>query len=964
MPRPLLLLLLLLLPCPAPAQRPLHELRMDVWTVDRGLPHNTVLSLAQTRDGYLWIGTWEGLVRFDGARFAGLPASAGSALRESGILALSAGADGSLWIGTHGGGIYQRSQGRILVRSRPGIDLRGHVVALLVTRSGLVYAGTSGGSLLRVAAHGLETLAPEPRLRHVNVYALAEDREGRVIAATDGGLLRVDEGRLQALDPAWPRQPPPLVSRLVARAAGGWWLATSQGLMRLDADLRRVHAEPFAEPLTRVHEDPDGSLWLGSEPLGLVRLHAGLRHTLGRAEGLPNSRVASLLRDHEGNLWIGSNGGLVRLHAAAFSAITERQGLADPFVRALLPLRDGSVLAAGPAGLDLLRDGRVQASRPAWIAQLSGRSLLALAEGGDGLLAIGSSADGAWEWDGRRLRARRAPDELGSPQVRAILVDDDGGSWYGSTLGLSHCRADLCRRYRREDGIEGDFITALRRDRAGDLWIGSSMGATRMRAGRFEHLPFADGSAHSVFGFHEDRAGRHWICTDGGVGLLRCDRFHMLDRRHGLLDDAVFAILEDAAGRFWLSSNRGLLRVPAEQLLAVLDGRQPRIAGRQFGRADGLPSNQVNGGSQPSAFVAADGRLWFATAGGIGVTDPADPRVDAPVAAPRAIIEAVLVDGAEVDLGAPLVLAADQRRLQLRFGGISFAAPGRLQLRYRLQGLDPDWQIADSERSAGYSNLAPGHYRFEVAAGWPDAPDAGSRAALELQVLAAWHERAGVRAGAALALLLCAALGLQWRLRSLRRRAAELEREVDRQTRDLVAERDALDQANRRNAELVARLGRLASEDALTGLANRRHADRVLAETLRAGPATLALIDIDHFKAINDRHGHALGDRVLQAFAQALRASTPGALLRARVGGEEFLLLWSGAAAGVAQAELLQLRQALRDQTWEDCADGLEVRFSAGLAQAAGDADAAYRRADQALYRAKRLGRDRIEVAD
>jgi ligand-binding sensor domain-containing protein len=845
-------------------------MRKDVWTVDRGLPHNTVLSLAQTRDGYLWIGTWEGLVRFDGARFAAVPASAHPTLRGSGVLSLAAAPDGSLWIGTHGGGIFQHRQGRYIVHSDPGIDLREHVVSLLVTRAGPVYAGTSSGSVLRLDAAGPRALELASGPARVNIYSLAEDREGRVLAATDGGLLLLEGARLRALSPDWPGEGVPLVSRLAARAAGGWWLATSQGLMRLDPDLSQVHAGGFDSALTRLLEDRDGSLWLGAEPLGLVHLHAGRREVLGRAEGLPNSRIASLLRDHEGNLWIGSNGGLVRLHAAAFGAVTEHQGLADPFVRTLLPLADGSLLAGGPAGIDLLTEGRVQ-RRPGWLAPLGQQSVLSLARGQQGLVAIGTSADGAWEWDGAEMRRRRAPTDLGSAQVRAILVDDDASVWYGTTLGLSHCAGPACRSYRRGDGLEGDFVTALMRDRTGTLWIGTSMGATRLESQVIQAAPFADGTARSVFGFLHDRQGRLWVCSDGGIGLWRNGHFDMLDRRHGLLDDAVFALVEDADGHFWLSGNRGLLRLAPKELLDVLDGRRPRIAGRQFGRADGLPSNQMNGGSQPSAVSDASGRLWFATAGGVGFVDPDSPMIDAPAPPPRATIEAVLIDGVETETAEQVTLGADQRRLQLRFGGISFAAPGRIQLRYRLRGFDGQWQVADSERSAGYTNLAPGIYRFEVEAGWPDAPTAGSRAELRVQVLPAWHQRTDVRIGGGIMLALLTALALHWRVRALRLRAASLEQEVERQTRDLIAERDALAQANRRNAELAEQLGRQAREDPLTGLANRRHADRILRETLAAGPATLALLDIDHFKTINDRHGHAFGDQVLSAFAHALR---------------------------------------------------------------------------------------------
>lgn len=953
-------LLLLLLACAhAWAQRPLHEMRMDVWTVDRGLPHNTVLSLAQTSDGYLWIGTWEGLVRFDGARFAPLPSSADPILRGSGVLSLAAAADGSLWIGTHGGGIFQHHQGRVLIHSRPGIDLREHVVTLLVTRAGPVYAGTSSGKVLRLDATGLRALELADGPARVNVYSLAEDREGRVLAATDGGLLLLEGEQLRPLMLRWPEAVAPLVSRLAARAAGGWWLATSKGLMRLDPDLAQVHASGFDAALTRLLEDRDGSLWLGAEALGLVHLANGREEVLGRAEGLPNTRVASLLRDHEGNLWIGSNGGLVRLHAAAFGAVTGHQGLADPFVRTLLPLADGTLLVGGPAGIDLIRQGRVQ-RRPDWLEPLGQASVLSLAQGSNGLLAIGSSADGGWEWDGQQLRSRRAPADLGSPQVRAILVDDDGGVWWGSTLGLSHCSAQACRNYRRSDGLEGDFVTALMRDRAGTLWIGTSMGATRLDRDGLHLAPFADGTARSVFGFLHDRLGRLWVCSDGGVGLWRDGRFDMLDRRQGLLDDAVFALVEDAGGRFWLTSNRGVLRLDPQELLEVLDGRRPRVTGRQFGRADGLPSNQMNGGSQASAVRDGNGRLWFATAGGVGFVDPGSPTVDTPAPPPRATIEAVLIDGAETDITQSVTVGDGQRRLQLRFGGISFTAPGRLQLRYRMHGFDPDWQVADSERSAGYTNLAPGDYRFEVEAGWPDAPTAGNRAELVIVVLPAWHQRTSVRISGGIALMLLIALALHGRERALRLRAASLEREVERHTRDLIAERDALAQANKRNAELAEQLGRQAGEDALTGLANRRHADRVLADTLRDGPVTLALLDIDHFKAINDRYGHAFGDEVLQVFAQGLRGC--GATLAARVGGEEFLVLWPGDARDAARVQLDGLRDRMRAYPWPPAVAPWHLGFSGGLVlgEPGSHPDSAYRRADQALYRAKASGRDQV----
>ncbi len=947
------------------AARPLHEQRLDVWTADHGLPHNTVLSLAQTKDGYLWIGTWEGLVRFDGSRFTPLPASMPAALRESGILALTAADDGSLWIGTHGGGIYRYHQGRQQQLSEPGKDLREHVITLLVTRDGAVYAGTSGGSLLRRQGEGFVALDVGGILGRGSLLGLAEDRDGRVIAASDVGLLLVSAQSASPVPLVWP-EGQPLVSRVYPRSAGGFWLATSQGIYALDGRLEVPQRLPFEGAISRALEDVDGSLWLASDPLGLVHLLGGEVSSLGRDQSLPNSRIAALLRDKEENLWIGTNGGLARLHAAPFAAITERHGLPDNFVRTLLQRRDASIVVGSAAGLSLLRDGQMAEPPAEWAQLLPEVSVLSLGETVDDKLLVGTSAQGAFEIGPGMALLRSAPEHLLSPQVRTILADNDGGIWYGSTRGLSHCKGSACRQFSRENGLAGDYITALHRDRQGALWVGTSLGASRQKDDHFERIAIGDNVAVSVFGFLEDSDGRLWLSSDGGIGLLRGDRFSLINQSHGLIADTIFAMLQDKIGYFWLSSNRGVMRIDPEQAVAVIESRQPRLEGRRFSRADGLPSNQINGGSQPSALSDFEGRLWFATAGGVASIRPDDELIEAPLPPPRAALEAVIVDGVDVGVDGSLHLQPNQRRLQFGFTGISFTAPARLQLRYRLRGFEDDWHLAGADRIAGYSNLSPGSYRFELEAGWLEQPDAGDRIGLDVVVHPAWFQRTAVQLAAVLALLALILLALRLRLRALRERAAGLESEIARQTFSLTAERDALSQANRRNAELLVRLGQLASEDALTGLANRRRADQELAQRLADSSATalhIALLDIDDFKGINDRFGHSVGDRVLQGFAAKLRESVDPEAFCARVGGEEFLVLWSNGIDDAAEQQLGNFRQSLINTNWREHAEGLHVRFSAGLTRRHPDdsVDSLYRRADQALYRAKAHGRDRVE---
>lgn len=946
----------------ATAARPLGSLQIELWTADRGLPHNTVLALAQTRDGYLWIGTWEGLLRFDGSRFSEPPALPAS-LKHTGIQALASDPHGGLWVGAQGGGVYRLHRGRWQTLSQPGGPLRGHVVALLPLGEERLYIGTSDGVLGLFEGERFRRVSVDgatPRL----ISGLAQSLDGRVLACGDTGLIQLEGERGRSLPVRWPHDPPQ-IQRLQARRAGGFWLPTLAGLHSLDGDLLTPQRVGPAAPISRVLEDAQGQLWLGADPQRLLRWDGDRAEALERRDGLPSGRIAALLGDHEGNLWLGTNGGLVRLHAAPFSAITERQGLSDPYVRALLERADGSVVVASAGGLDLLREGRVQPQPAEWPAELRVRPTLSLAEAPDGRLLVGTTADGAWALGPNGLQRLQAPVGIGANQVRAILADPDGSVWYGSTSGLSHCTAERCRRYTTDDGLSGQYITALSRDPDGRLWVGSSIGASRQTAAGFQPLQLPDGISRSVFGFHVDRAGRRWLVSDGGLGLIEGERVRLLGAAQGLIDDAVFTLLDDADGQLWLSSNRGIQRVDPEQALAVLDGRRERLEGRRYGRADGLPVAQANGGSQPAGIRTRDGRLWFATAGGVGVVQPAEVRTDAALPPPRLVLDALVIDGNPQPAAASVRLRPGQQRLQFRFSGVSYSAPDRLQLRYRLVGFDTHWQIADGERLASYTNLAPGRYDFELQAGWMDHPDAGERLTVAVEVLPAWHQRAGTRLTLLLLALMLIVGGIRWRIGNLRRQARQLTQLVAQRTAALQAERDALARASARNAELMELLSRQAREDSLTGLANRREADRRLAELVHAGQPTLVLIDIDHFKQINDMLGHAVGDLALQTMAAALRAITPAPALCARVGGEEFLLAFEALAAEQVAAVLQQLRKRLLGPELPAGPGVPPLRFSAGLAtvRAGESAEAAYRRADGALYAAKAEGRDQTRIA-
>jgi diguanylate cyclase (GGDEF)-like protein len=453
-----------------------------------------------------------------------------------------------------------------------------------------------------------------------------------------------------------------------------------------------------------------------------------------------------------------------------------------------------------------------------------------------------------------------------------------------------------------------------------------------------------------VFSLAADGEGRGvWIGTSGG-GLARLElaggAVRSLTRRNGLHDDVVFQVV-DAGRDLWLTSNRGLYRVPRDRVLAAMHGRASGrgndLAGTVYGTTDGMPSAECNA-AFPAAIRARDGRLWVATARGIAVVDPrADVRNTVP---PPVYVEEVLVDGAPATQR-PLRVPPGTQRLELRYTALSLRAPERVTFRYRLDGYDRGWVDAGTGRVAHYTKLAPGHYTLRVMATNEDGVRSGAEARFGMTVDPRWFETWWARL-LAIAILAAAIWGaVQLRLAALRARKNE----------ELAHLAGQLAAANER-------LRALSYVDGLTGVANRRRFDEALEEACtaaahHAAPLSLVLLDLDHFKHLNDRHGHQHGDEALRAVAALLAARTESrGGLAARFGGEEFAWLLPGLTLDAAKAEAETLRLQVR-------ASGL-VTASLGVTASNGTAAptplSLVAAADSALYRAKAGGRDRVEV--
>ncbi|HEX7192303.1 MAG TPA: two-component regulator propeller domain-containing protein [Thermoanaerobaculia bacterium] len=924
--------------------RALTQARLSVWTSDAGLPQNTIDAIVQTRDGYLWMGTEEGLARFDGVRFVVSDRESAPGLRSPFISSLFESSDGTLWIGTYGGGLARLRHGRIepFLPELLGSDrIRG----MHETANGSIYIATAGGGMLRVDGDRVTRFTTREGLPVDRIWTVIGDGgDGLWVATHGGGVVRWRDGKVTQRITTHEGLPNDFARAILRDADGTLWIGTDgDGLAewRNGAVVRVVTTrDGLPSNLIRsIVRDRNGSLLIGTDG-GLVRWRDEHVETLGSADGLPSPIVTTVLEDREGSLWVGTTGGLARLNDTRLLPITRKEGLAADAARAILEDRQGQMwvgteggglcrMLPGPARCFTRADGLPQ------------DSVYALAESRDGGVWAGTDGGGVV-----RLRDGAFTDHIdvthsGLPNdhVRALVETADGSLWVSTTGGLARIRGGKAESVAALAGRQLRPLLALN---DGTLLVGTDgAGLWRVTQNAMTATPLATAGkglgSDRVFSLAPDSAGGAvWIGTSGG-GLTHLDlksgAMHTLMRRDGLHDDVVFQVFDGGAD-LWLTSNRGLYRVSRDHVLAAMRGEKSDLSGTVFGSTEGMPSSECYGAS-PAVVRARDGRIWVATSRGVAVVDlHATARNPVP---PVVHIDGVLIDGNAAQDG-PLHVPSGAQRVEVHYTAVSLRAPERVTFRYRLEGFDRDWVDAGTSRIAHYTRLGPGNYTFHVVASNEDGVPSAAEERIALTVEPEWFETWWARLlGLA---LIAAAIWAAIRIRV----AAAHER-------------------------LLRTLSYL---DGLTGVANRRRFDEALEEACgnarRAGTAlSHALIDLDHFKELNDTSGHLNGDDALRTVARLLakRAQSTGGLV-ARFGGEEFAWLLPGIPPEVAKHEAESFRLSVRDAGIRHAGVTSGVlSASVGVAGGAGSdlsPSMLIAAADAALYRAKSGGRDRVEI--
>jgi len=934
-----------------------------------GLPSAYVSGMLQDAEGFLWMTTPEGLVRYDGAQFTTFDRRTAPALNSNAIGNVALGPGGRMVFSTSKGALYRIDGGEVAEVRLPAPLPHPEAVALQRGAGDDFWIGSRGGLCRvrgsRMTCFGVRDGLPAEWMAgatSVSAWqALATDRAGRLWAATIGGLARQrGEGFEQV-----PLAEEERAVALKRDAAGTLWVGTTQGRIGHldDAGFHLVLDVGRPTIVTTLAPSSAGELFFGTTTAGIGRWDGSRIEWLDRAGGLPGNEVLSLLADREGFLWVGTTLGLARLSDALVAQYGERHGLSGQMVVGIAPGKRGVWVTTNEGGLQLF-DGQ-RFTRPELPPGGPRESVRRVVETRDGTLWLGTR-EGLYRLSAGRFEEQEALRGFG---VVSLLEGRGGKLWVGTvTGGLFGQEGGGWKRWSVAEGLPDPRVYTVLESRDGGLWIGTPRGLARLFGGRLQTWDASAGLPDPlVVSLHEDERGVLWIGTvNEGVVRFQSGRFVAASEKAGFPDDTVWSIVPDRFGYLWSSSNRGISRIARAELDAFARGEIAALSTPvRYGPSDGLLEPDCIGGFLSSAAVTPAGWLCFATTGGLAVVrDPS--RATLLPAPPRITLLSFRVDGEPQRLGDSVSVPPGSRRLQASMAAPTFRSPERLRFRHRLVGFDDSWLEIGASRDVLYTNPPVGHLTLEAATS-RDGRTWSEPVRLAIDVLPRWFETVWFRGLALLALVVVGPGFYRFRMRQAERREAALQAVVAERTEELSRANAALGEKN-------ALLAELSISDPLTGLANRRRFDEALAEEWRRaararGWLSLLTIDIDQFKQLNDASGHPAGDVCLRAVAQALRSLPRRAgELVARVGGEEFSLLLPGSAPEDAAAFAETLRAAVEGLAYPHPSSGVSavVTVSCGAASARPDPtvepEALPRAADEALYEAKRTGRNRVAV--
>jgi ligand-binding sensor domain-containing protein/two-component sensor histidine kinase len=733
-----------------------------IWQVQQGLPQPSVLALHQTQDGYFWLGTQAGLVRFDGVKFSTISQVGGVELGTPWITDLLEDNQRTLWVATEDQGLIAIHGDQVRRYTDHDGLASNNVRCLFLDRGGVVWAGTSLGPVRfqhdAWSAIGWQGQMPAPAAaQHGKGYSPAAQELGAAPSSADiHAIEQTADGHI-------------------------WFGGDNSTLVSWDGSKFEKHelsSVPSTTSMRAMLSDAAGALWVGTTS-GLVRLKDGQERCFTVADGLADSWVLDLAPGQANTLWIGTKDGYSRYQNGQFESFRTHDGLSQSTVYCLCEDHEGSLWVGTKSGLNQFTDRR---TIPFTTSEgLPSNDSGPVIQDAAGNIWVGTLGAGLARFDGRRFAQAAAAPSIAGDSILA-LATDESGIWVGTERGLDHLAPNGAnKRITAASGLPSDIVRCLLRDRHGILWVGTSAGLAKLQGGKVIIPPGLPDAAEAnilalvehgdsivfsteggglfsytgqaaqaiaqgnlpprdIDAFYEDPDGLLWMGTrGGGMRLLDGQKIHSFSLKDGLYDDDIYGILADQQGRLWMPCSKGIFYVSRADLRNLAAGKVKLVVNTPFSPTDALRTLECQPGVQPSAWRMKDGKIWFSTIHGMLVID--SEHLQRRLLPPPVAVDEAIVNGTSQVPAQLGELGPGSTNIDFRYTAPSFRAPTRITFRYKLDGFDKNWIDAGTRREATYTNLPPGSYRFHVAAANIDGPYGVENTAIAFVVRPHFYQR-------------------------------------------------------------------------------------------------------------------------------------------------------------------------------------------------------------------------------